>query len=99
MPEKKFKNWNSDGKRMDVVWKTKKKQKKMQTTAIAIQTKNCFKVKQRSIFGSFVEIKNALIKFFIGDYQVYIATTRKYVPGCFSIPRNNFYHQNIGCKS
>lgn len=73
MPEKKIKNWNSDGKRMDVVWKTKKNIKK----AIAIQTKNCFKVKQRSIFGSFVEIKNALIKFFIGDYQVYIATTRK----------------------
>ena len=96
---KKIKNWNSDDKRMDVVWETKKKKKKMQTTAIAIQTKNCFKVKQRSIFGSFVEIKNALIKFFIGDYQVYIATTRKYVPGCFSIPRNNFYHQNIGCKS
>lgn len=75
---KKIKNWNSDGKRMDVVWKTKKqKQKKMQTIAIAIQTKNCFKVKQRSIFGSFVEIKNALIKFFIGDYQVYTAATRK----------------------
>ena len=48
----------------------------MQTIAIAIQTKNCFKVKQRSIFGSFVEIKNALIKFFI-DYQVYTAATRK----------------------
>ena len=83
---------------MDVVWKTNKKQKKMQTIAIAIQAKNCFKVKQRSIFGSFVEIKNALIKFFI-DYQVYTAATRKEVPGCFSIPRNNFYHQNIGCKS
>ena len=54
-----------------------KKQKKIQTITIAIKTKNCFKVKQRSIFGSFVEIKNALIKFFIGDYQVYIATTRK----------------------
>ena len=27
MPEKKIKNWNSGGKRMDVVWKTKKTKK------------------------------------------------------------------------
>ena len=78
MPEKKLRI----GTRMVKGWmlfgrQKKKKKKKMQTIAIAIQTKNCFKVKQRSIFGSFVEIKNALIKFFIGDYQVYTAATRK----------------------
>ena len=39
----------------------------MQKIGVAIQTNNCFKVKQYSIF-LFVENKNALIKFFIGDY-------------------------------
>ena len=40
----------------------------MQRIAVVIQTNNCFKVKQWSIF-LFVENKNALIKFFMGDYS------------------------------